>query len=77
MPASLHCHREMDCGKPYDLGQPIGLDANQERAIVGLVIEVAPSKVAVCGKDVLIKSVKVDRLTPSGFLAKYTSLRAV
>jgi hypothetical protein len=58
-------------GKPYDVGQPVGLDAKQEGAIVGLVIKVSPSKLAVCGKDVPITSVKVDHLTSSDFLAKY------
>jgi hypothetical protein len=58
-------------GKPYDAGQPVGLDAKQEGAIVGLVIKVSPSQIAVCGKDVPITSVKVDHLTSSDFLAKY------
>ncbi len=58
-------------GKPYDVGQPVGLDAKQEGAIVGLVIKVSPSQLAVCGKDVPITSVKVDHLTSSDFLAKY------
>jgi hypothetical protein len=58
-------------GKPYDVGQPVGLDAKQEGAIVGQVIKVSPSQFAVCGKDVPITSVKVDHLTSSDFLAKY------
>ncbi len=58
-------------GKPYDVGQPIGLDAKQERAIVGLVIEVSPSQFAVCGRDIPIKSVDVEDLASSDFLAKY------
>jgi len=58
-------------GKPYDVGQPVGLDAEQEGAIVGLVIKVSPSQLAVCGKDVPITSVKVDHLTSSDFLARY------
>lgn len=59
-------------GQPYDdLGQPIGLNAKQERAIIGLVIRVSSSQLAVCGKDVPITSVKVDHLTSSDFLAKY------
>ena len=58
-------------GKPYDAGQPVGLDAKQEGAIVGLVIKVSPSQITVCGKDVPITSVKVDHLTSSDFLAKY------
>ena len=57
-------------GKPYDVGQPVGLDAKQEGAIVGQVIKVSPSQLAVCGKDVPITSVKVDHLTSSDFLAK-------
>jgi hypothetical protein len=59
-------------GKPYvDVGQPIGLDAKQERAIVGLVIKVSPKQIAVCGRDIPITSVEVDHLTTSDFLAKY------
>lgn len=58
-------------GKPYDVGQPVGLDAEQEGAIIGLVIKVSPSQIAVCGKDVPITSIKVDHLTSSDFLAKY------
>jgi len=58
-------------GKPYDAGQPIGLNAKQEEAIIGLVIKVSPSQITVCGKDVPIKSVEVDHLTSSEFLAKY------
>jgi hypothetical protein len=58
-------------GKPYDVGQPVGLDAKQEGAIVGLVVKVSPSQLAVCGRDVPITSVKVVHLTSSDFLAKY------
>lgn len=58
-------------GKPYDVGQPVGLDAKQEGAMVGLVIKLSPSQLAVCGRDVPITSVKVDHLTSSEFLAKY------
>lgn len=58
-------------GKPYDVGQPVGLDAKQEGAIIGLVVKVSPSQLTVCGKDVPIKSVEVDHLTSSDFLAKY------
>lgn len=57
--------------KPYDVGQPVGLDAKQEGAIIGLVIKVSPSQLTVCGKDIPITSVKVDHLTSSDFLAKY------
>lgn len=58
-------------GKPYDVGQPVGLDAKQEEAIIGLVVKVSPNQITVCGKDVPIKSVEVDHLTSSEFLAKY------
>ena len=58
-------------GKPYDVGQPVGLDMKQEGTIVGLVINVSRSQVAVCGRGVPITSVKVDHLTSSDFLAKY------
>jgi len=58
-------------GKPYDVGQPVGLDAKQEGAIVGLVLKVSPSQLAVCGRDVPVTSIKVDHLTSSDFLAKY------
>lgn len=58
-------------GKPYDVGQPVGLDAKQEEAIIGLVVKVSPSRITVCGKDVSIKSVEIDHLTSSDFLAKY------
>ena len=58
-------------GKPYNVGQPVGLDAKQEEAIIGLVIKVSSSQLTVCGKDIPITSVKVDHLTGSDFLAKY------
>lgn len=58
-------------GKPYDVGQPVGLDAKQEEAIIGLVIKVSPSQLTVCGRAIPITSVKVDHLTSSDFLAKY------
>jgi hypothetical protein len=58
-------------GKPYDVGQPVGLDAKQEGAITGLVIKVSPSQLAVCGRDVPITSINVAHLTSSDFLAKY------
>lgn len=59
-------------GKPYvDVGQPVGLDAKQERAIIGLVIKVSPSRITVCEKDIPIKSVEVEHLTSDDFLAKY------
>lgn len=58
-------------GAPYDAGQPVGLDAKEEDAIIGLVIKVSPSQLAVCGREVPITSVSVAHLTRSGFLAKY------
>lgn len=58
-------------GKPYDVGQPVGLDAKQEGAIIGLVVKVSPSQLAVCGKDIPITSAEVDHLTSSDFLTKY------
>jgi hypothetical protein len=58
-------------GKPYDVGQPVGLDAKQEGAIIGLVVKVSPKQLAICGRDIPITSVKVDHLTSSDFLAKY------
>jgi len=58
-------------GKPYDVGQPVGLDAKQEGAITGLVIRVLPNQLAVCGRDIPIESVNVEHLTSSDFLAKY------
>ena len=58
-------------GKPYDGGQPVGIDAKQEETLVGLVIKISPTRIAVCGKDIPITSVKVDRLTSDDFLAKY------
>lgn len=58
-------------GKPYDVGQPVGLDAKQEGAITGLVIRVSPSQLTVCSKDIPIESVNVEHLRSSDFLAKY------
>lgn len=59
-------------GKPYDdLGQPIGLDAKQEGKIIGLIIEISRDQIAVCGKEIQIKSIDVERLTNDKFLAKY------
>ena len=58
-------------GKPYDVGQPVGLDAKQEEAITGLIIKVSPSQLAVCSKEIPIKSVDVEHLTDDDFLAKY------
>src|SRR6185437_3140955 len=58
-------------GKPYDVGQPVGLDAKQEGAIIGLTIKVSPHYLAVCGKDIPIKSVDIVHLTSNDFLAKY------
>ena len=58
-------------GKPYDVGQPIGLDAKQEEMITGLVIKLSQEKVDVCGKEVPIKSIEVEHLTSDEFLAKY------
>lgn len=58
-------------GKPYDVGQPIGLNAKQEDAIIGLVIKMSPSQLTVCGRHVPITSVSVAHLTSSDFLAIY------
>jgi hypothetical protein len=58
-------------GKPYDLGQPIGLDAKQEEMITGLVINLSQDQIAVCGKEVSIESVEVEHLVSDEFLAKY------
>ena len=58
-------------GKPYDVGQPVGLDAKQEGAITGLVIKVSATKLIVCGREVPIASVNVAHLSGSNFLAKY------
>ncbi|HEY0794349.1 MAG TPA: hypothetical protein VGD64_01075, partial [Acidisarcina sp.] len=52
-------------------GQPVRLDAKQEEAIVGLVIEVSASQLGVCGRNIPIKSVDVAHLTSDDFLAKY------
>src|SRR6185437_3377216 len=50
---------------------PVGLDAKQEEAIIGLVIKVSPSQLTACGRNIPIKSVDVVHLTSSDFLAKY------
>jgi hypothetical protein len=62
---------EWKVGKPYDVGQPIGLDAKQEEMITGLVIKLSQDQIGVCGKEVPIKSVEVEHLTNDEFLAKY------
>lgn len=58
-------------GKPYDVGQPIGLDAKQEEMITGLVIKLSQDQIGVCGKEVPIKSIEVEHLTNDEFVAKY------
>ena len=58
-------------GMPYDVGQPIGLNAKQEEQVTRLNIKFAPDSIEVCGKKVLINSMDVDRLTGDGFLTKY------
>ena len=58
-------------GKPYDVGQPVGLDAKQEGAITGMVIKVSQDQFVVCGKEIPIKSVDIEQLTSDNFLAKY------
>ena len=64
-------HGKWTVGKPYDVGQPVGLNAKQEGAIIGLVIKVSSSQLSVCGRDIPITSVNVDHLTSSDFLARY------
>ena len=61
-------------GRPYDAGQPVGLDAQQEDRINGLNIRLAPDHIEVCGKNVSIKSIDVDQLTRDEFLRKYNFL---
>ena len=39
---------EWKVGKPYDVGQPIGLDAKQEEMITGLVIKLSQDQLCVC-----------------------------
>lgn len=62
---------EWKVGKPYDVGQPIGLDAKQEGMIIGLVIKLSQDQVSVCGKKVPVESIDVEHLTEDEFLAKY------
>lgn len=58
-------------GAPYDMGQPIGLDASQEKKIRSLKIELTGDHIDVCGKTVPVKSVNVEDLRPKQFLARY------
>jgi hypothetical protein len=59
-------------GKPYDVGQPVGLDAKQEGVISGMVIRVSPSQLTICGRNIPIESIDVEHLTRDNFLAKYS-----
>ena|ERR1035437_4870794 len=58
-------------GKPYELGQPIGLDTKQEESVTRLVIKLTQDRIRVCGKEVPIKSVEAEHLTNHDFLEKY------
>jgi hypothetical protein len=62
---------EWKVGRPYDVGQPIGLDAKQEEMITGLLIKLTQDHIGVCGKEVPILTVESERLTNDDFLAKY------
>lgn len=58
-------------GTPYDMGQPVGLDANQEKRIVGLTFRITEARISACGKDIPITSMEVEHLTREEFLSKY------
>jgi hypothetical protein len=58
-------------GKPYDLGQPVGLDQQQENEVVGTAIAISRDHIRVCGKQVPINTVALEHLTAAGFLARY------
>lgn len=58
-------------GAPYDVKQPIGVNATQEAKLKGLPIVITRDEIAVCGQTVPVKSVAVDVLTPEQFLARY------
>jgi hypothetical protein len=58
-------------GVPYDVGQPIGLNADQEEKMKNLPIVVTRGDIAVCGKTVSVESVSVEVLSSDQFLARY------
>lgn len=58
-------------GEHYEVRQPVGLNVKQEGSLIGLVIEVSPNQLAVCGRDIPITSISVVHLTSRDFLAKY------
>jgi len=58
-------------GKPYDVGQPIGLNTDQEDNVKGLDISFTQNYVKVCGKTVPIRSANVDDLALGQFLKRY------
>ncbi|MGG6462652.1 hypothetical protein [Solilutibacter silvestris] len=58
-------------GMPYDLGQPVGLDANQEKKIKGLNVHISGGYIEVCGKSIPVKSVSVETLSAKQFLERF------
>lgn len=58
-------------GIPYDVRQPIGLDAGQEDKIKNLKITLTKNHIEVCGKTVPLKSLDVEDLSQEQFLARY------
>ena len=59
-------------GTPYDAHQPVGLDARQEAHIRTLHLRYTQTHLHVCGKNISIRSVKVEPLTQDAFMTKYS-----
>ena len=58
-------------GNPYDLGQPIGIDARQESFVRSLQIGYTPEFVYECGAKLAVKSVEVKNWSVEDFKTRY------
>ncbi len=58
-------------GKPFDTPGPVGIDAREERLILGLRLTYSGDHLHVCGRDVPAEALEAKPLTKDEFLQRY------
>lgn len=64
-------------GKSFDTPGPVGIDAREERLILGLRLTYSGDHLHICGKDVPAEALEAKPLTKDEFLQKYGFLPGV
>lgn len=64
-------------GNPFDTPVPVGIDAKEERLILGLRLAYSKDHLHVCGKDVPAEALEAKPLSEDEFLQRYGFLPGV